>query len=490
MSSDSRNSSYHDEYIPRSSVNHSKDFSALNDDAPGIDAVQMISDALRMFISNWWLLLLSAILVCSLLCFKTYKSFRPIYQSKVTFTVNVIGVSGTSGAYYSQNTAEQLSKTFPAILTSGIIETYVCEDLGIKSLNASISAYVEGSTALFTIETTATDPDTAFSVLKSVIKVYPDVAIFVVGNTELNLISEPQLATAPINSIDYVASIEKGLIITLLFSILVAFVLSITDKTVRSSDDIKRIINLRCVGNIPFARSIKHGKRREFISIEKETTPKNFVDAVNLIGSRVEKSMHSNAEKVLLVVSSVSGEGKTTVTVNLALALAMRGNKVIIVDCDIRKPTTLGDFKNMAEKGLVDYLLYQAEIDEIISKVNDNLDVINGIRNSEDAVELFQTPRMSDLINKLKKCYDFVVLDSPPTVIMADTSVLAPLADSAVYVACQNYTRKSSIIDGMTAISNSEIRCIGYVMNNSSNIYNSRYEYGNSYYGNYKHTYQ
>ncbi len=489
MSSDSRNSSYRSEHVPHSSANHSKDFSALNDDAPGIDAGQMISDALRMFISNWWLFILSAIVACSLLCFKTYKSFRPIYQSKATFTVNVVGVSGTSGAYYSQSTAEQLSKTFPAILTSGIIETYVCEDLGIKSLNASINAYVEGSTALFTIETTATDPDTAFGVLKSVIKVYPDVALFVVGNTELNLISEPQLATSPINSINYVASVEKGLAIALLLSILVAFVLSVTDKTVRSSDDIKRIISLRCIGNIPFARSIKHGKRREFTSIEKETTSRNFVDAVNLIGTRIEKSMQSNNEKVLLIASSVPGEGKTTVTVNLALALAMRGNKVIIVDCDIRKPTTIGDFKFTTNKGLVDFLLGQARIDEIISKANDNLDVINGVRNSEDAAELFQTPAMANLIDKLKNYYDFVILDSPPTVIMADTSVIAPLADSIVYVACQNYTRKSSIIDGMTIISNSDTRCIGYVMNNSSNVYNNRYEYGNSYYSNYKHTY-
>ena len=149
--------------------------------------------------------------------------------------------------------------------------------------------------------------------LRSVIKVYPDVALFVVGNTSLNLISEPQLPTEPINTIAYASCIKMGLLTALAVCLILALFLALTRKTIRNTNDLRSVFSLRCIGSIPFERAVKHGRRREFTSIENENTSKNFSDAVRLIRTRIEKSMKENNEQVVLVASSVPGEGKTTV---------------------------------------------------------------------------------------------------------------------------------------------------------------------------------
>ncbi len=463
------------------------------------DVTQFFRDTFRTFIGNWWLIIALALGFSALLCFNTKRSFHPIYKAKATFTVDVIGISGMSSTYYSQETADQLSKTFPSILTSGILNSLICEDLGVKALPASINAYVEGSTALFTMETTAADPDSAYKVLKSAIKVYPDVARFVVGNTELNLINEPQLPNVPINSIQYVSSIEKGCIAAIALCLLLAMLLAATRKTIRSTNDLKTIFSLRCIGSIPYERSAKHGRRREFTSIENEKASKNFVDSIRLIRTRIEKSTGERGEKVILIASSVPREGKTTVSVNIALSLAEKGKRVILVDCDIRKPSSIGNYTGLCDKGLVDYLLGEAQLPEVIGKKGESLDIINGIRNSNNAAELLKTARMNTLVLELRKRYDYVILDSPPCAIMADAQALSEVADSAIYVVCHESTRKSQKIDPMSNLSNTNVRFIGYVMNNASSAgmgtgygkygYNKygKYGYGKYAYSRYAH---
>lgn len=166
-----------------------------------------------------------------------------------TFTVNVVGMSGASASYYSKSTAEQFARTFPYILTSGVLRNLICEDLKLKTLPASINAYVEGTTTLFTLETTAADPELAYKVLVSAIDKYPQVANYVVGNTELTLISPPAVPSAPYNSLSYASCIKKGAALGILLGIAVAVIAAATRKTVRSTAELKSILNLRCIGH-------------------------------------------------------------------------------------------------------------------------------------------------------------------------------------------------------------------------------------------------
>ena len=456
----------HENSLPHRSIGSENAISSESTGG-GVDTIQLIRDTLRILIGMWWLPLILAALLSGLFCLKAKKDYRPYYKASATFTVYVVGLTGSTSTYYSQGTAEQLSKTFPTILTSGILNNLICEDLDVKILPASINAYVEGSTALFTIETVSYDPDLAYKVLVSAIKNYPKVANYVVGNTTMTLINEPLLPSEPLNTIDYKGSVIKGSAIGFCIALLTAFLLTITRKTVRGSDDLKSIINLRCIGNVPYEVRPKRLKGT-FASIENENVSKNFVDAIRLIRSRIEKSAKEHDEKVILFSSSIPGEGKTTTAVNTAIALAEKGNKVVLVDCDIRKPTAIGDVKNLSKKGLVDYLAGGCRLSEIISACGSNLFVINGNKTANNAAELMKTEAMSRLIGELRNQFDFIILDSPPCAIMADAQAIAQCSDAIVYVICQDYTRKSHVIDGISNLASCDKRFIGYVLNNAS----------------------
>lgn len=178
---------------------HGRESSADAADS-SFDLSVFAKDSLRMLLRLFWLPLLLAVVFSALFCYNAKRSYRPMYKASATFTVNVVGMSGASASYYSKSTAEQFARTFPYILTSGVLRNLICEDLKLKTLPASINAYVEGTTTLFTLETTAADPELAYKVLVSAIDKYPQVANYVVGNTELTLISLPQFPLHPITA--------------------------------------------------------------------------------------------------------------------------------------------------------------------------------------------------------------------------------------------------------------------------------------------------
>ena len=168
-----------------------------------------------------------------------------------------------------------------------------------------------------------------------------------------------------------------------------------------------------------------------------------------------------------MFASSVPGEGKTTVALNTAVALAQEGKCTVLIDCDVRKPATIGDFRGLKPAGLVEYLNGTAELADIISQPVDNLFVINGNTTADNAAELFRTDKMAELINALREVAELIILDSPPCAILADAQVLAGYSDCAVYVVCREYTRKSSLVNGIGNLSHTGIRFIGYVLNNA-----------------------
>lgn len=168
-----------------------------------------------------------------------------------------------------------------------------------------------------------------------------------------------------------------------------------------------------------------------------------------------------------MFASSVPGEGKTTVALNTAVALAQEGKCTVLIDCDVRKPATIGDFRGLKPAGLVEYLNGTAELADIISQPVDNLFVINGNTTADNAAELFRTDKMAELINALCEVAELIILDSPPCAILADAQVLAGYSDCAVYVVCREYTRKSSLVNGIGNLSHTGIRFIGYVLNNA-----------------------
>ena len=171
------------------------DFTEKNNDAR-IDLGILISDfrrgAKRLLIPGILLL----ILLSAFFCWRTYRSYTPQYQASASFTVYVTNPLQAEVRTYNTATAEQMQKTFPYILTSGALSSKVMKELGISSM-PKVTASVLSNTNIFTLTVTSGEAQLAYDVLNAVIAYYPSIAEFVVGPTDMYLLDESGLPTAP-----------------------------------------------------------------------------------------------------------------------------------------------------------------------------------------------------------------------------------------------------------------------------------------------------
>jgi len=443
-----------------------------------INATEFIMELYRAVKRLYLLPIVLSVIFAVGFCYYARVTFNPIYRSNATFTVSVNNVSNRSSQAYSSATAQQLSLTFPYIFQSGVLSNLIMKDIGLTDLPASISLTAVGDTNLFTLSVISRTPQMSYTILESAINNYPKVAEYVVGNTDIELLSAPSMPSTPVNSISYKDQIVSGVLWGCGAALVFIVVMTLTKTTVRNPNDLKTMLNLRCVGNVPYvSRRKRSGEERKMLSLANEDVSKNFADSMRLIRSRTEKTLDENKYRVLLVASSMPGEGKTTVSTNLAMSLAMSGRSVALIDCDIRKPSSMGELTTQKESGIVEYLNGLVPLDDIINTPVENLIVINGKTPSDEAAELLGTDKMRGLVDELLQRVEFVILDSPPAAVIADAVVLAGIADCILYVIRQEFTRKSRILDGLNNLARGNAVFLGYVLNSASSS-GSGYGYG------------
>ena len=330
----------------------------------GIDLHTLLLDGLRMLRRTAALFAALALLVTGALCLRVSRSYRPMYRASATFTVYVANALQSEIRSYNTATAEQMAKTFPYILTSGALSDRVMQSLDIPAMPA-VSASVLNNTNIFTLSVTSGDPQRAYDVLEAVIECYPDVAEFVVGPTVMNLLDESGVPQEPFNQRDYRAAIKRGVVTSALVWVAAALVLASLRSTVHSEEELREVLSLRTLGVLPAVRG--RGKSRGACPrFDGGAEYSGFSESVRLLRMRTEKEMREREMKVLLVSSATPGEGKTTVAINLAMALASQGKRVLLADCDLRNPSVAAGFGMENGKGLTECLKGNVPYQEIL----------------------------------------------------------------------------------------------------------------------------
>ena len=450
----------------------------------GIDLRILLSDGLRMMRRTVALFAVLAVLCTAALCLRVHRSYRPLYRASATFTVYVANPLQSEIRSYNTATAEQMAKTFPYILTSGALNDRVMRELDINAMPA-VSASVLNSTNIFTLSVTSGDAQLAYDVLNAVIRYYPEVAEFVVGPTVMNLLDESGVPQEPYNRSEYRPAIKRGLLISAALWVAAAFALASLRSSVHNEDELREVLSLRTLGVLPAVRG--RGKRRGACPrFESGAEYSGFSESVRLLRMRTEKEMREQGMKVLLVSSATPGEGKTTVAINLASALAAKGRHVLLVDCDLRNPSIAEGFGLENGTGLVEYLKGEAPYQQILRQwENGDLYLVLAGQPSNDASELLAKPECRSFMDACRKVFDYVILDTPPAALLADASELAVLADGALLTVRQNYASRAQIMEGAQILSDSRLPIIGCVLNHaaSRSPYGGYYGYGYGGYG-------
>ena len=441
-------------------------------EAEKIDLIRIINDMWKGAKRYWFLMILLAVAMGALWGYRTYRSYSPVYSANATFTISSESSSLNSGNnYVNTKTASQIVKTFPYILNSGILQKKIAEDLGMEAIPGVIHTETLGTTNMITIVVTSADPQHAYDILQSVIKHYPEVAEPVIGEVEMNLLDITDVPENASNPLSYRRSVIKGVILAIALCGASLLLYAFTRNTIHEEEDFKKMLNIDCICAIPQIVFKKRGKEfRKDISIHNKKISQTFLEAIRVLRARIEKDAKKNDLKVFLVTSAAPGEGKSTIAANIAMALAMRESKVVLVDCDLRNPSVRERLnmpaESKAQAGLYEYLEKKAEMKDVLQwNETYQMHVVPGGQPVNNASELLDSPRMRKLLDELKEVAEYVILDTAPVGILTDTAVLAEAADAALFVVKQDYAKSSAIMDAIGQLAESKVYISGCILN-------------------------
>ncbi|MCG7421126.1 CpsD/CapB family tyrosine-protein kinase [Macrococcus epidermidis] len=185
--------------------------------------------------------------------------------------------------------------------------------------------------------------------------------------------------------------------------------------------------------------------------------------------------------KKMLVTSSEQGEGKSTISANLAASFSQAGYKTLLIDADLRKPTQHKIFEQINVKGLSNLIAGQVSVEETIKPdVQPGLDLLTSGPVPPNPAELLGSLAMEDLLIKLSEMYDLVLLDTPPVLAVADSQILGNLVDGSLLVVNSRLTHRDKVIDAKNQLDKSSSKTLGIVLNDLDKKADGEYYY---YYG-------
>ena len=465
------------------------------DELKKIDLIGYLYEFMKALRKFFLPVLLIVVLCTATACLWNWKSYQPVY---VAYTSFVITSSGES--YNSNATAERLAKIFPYILTSGVLKDVVTEDIGYH-FDSSIESSVLDGTNLFTITVRDSSPQTAYDVMNSVIKNYPVVIEYIIGEISLTIVDESGVPAMPANNENMERAAAIGTIAGLVISVLLLTIYLAGRKTIRSSEDMDRIASIKFLGNVPETHIKKRSsKKDQTMTIINAKVPDGFKRGIWRLRSRTEEELREKNCPIVLVTSAVPGEGKTTVAINLALAFAQKKQRVILIDGDFRNPSVLHRLDCSKKKnGILQVINDQEKLEDVLMEYQETgLKILPGISQASNPASVIRSKGMEKMIQKLKEQADIIVIDTPPSSVLADAAQFGGVADGAIMVIRQDFASVQQIQKGMETLADADIPIIGYLLNymeegprgyGYSNYGYGRYRLGKYGYGRYEEEY-
>ena len=210
-----------------------------------------------------------------------------------------------------------------------------------------------------------------------------------------------------------------------------------------------------------------------------------YNEAYKALRTNVEFLTASNNVKKIVVTSALSGEGKTCLSINLAISLAQTGKKVIVLDCDLRKPKVHRylRIKRSSQFGVSTVLSNTTDIDSSIGYLEElNLYVMLSGPTPPNPAELLNSERTGEMLKNLEERFDYIICDSAPSAIVTDAVALSQYCDGAIFVIRQNYATIDQINEAIARLKGVNAKILGTVLNDYNASDDSTSYYGQYYY--------
>jgi capsular exopolysaccharide synthesis family protein len=270
-----------------------------------------------------------------------------------------------------------------------------------------------------------------------------------------------------------------GLGLGLAFAFFVAFI----DDRVKSSYDIEGVVGVPLIGIIPQIKKLEQPERAQIV---RSNADRIAGEAFLTLHASLQLKDESKKAKCILITSTVPGEGKSFITTNLALTFASHGEKVLIIDCDLRKPNIHRSFELENTSGVIDVVAGNAAIDDVVLRgVQPNLDIILTGGRAKNPTQVLNSKAFEAMLSELKKRYDRILVDTPPLAAVSDALIVLPLVDGSIFTVFFNKVRRKAVQFAAKKLLEANVPNFGAVLN-GLNLAVSGYYYAQYYDKSYK----
>jgi capsular exopolysaccharide synthesis family protein len=426
--------------------------------------LRSFAQAIRKF---WWLIVLITLLGAGGAIVITLNT-APKYASSVTFFVSTPS-SADGNALQADQFAQFRVNSYVELLRSGQLADLVAREPGVGLTSAEVTRHISASARTNTVLLSATATDTskarALAITTAIAKTFPAMVNRLdqrssKTTTVLNVVSGPTLSNTPISP-RRTLNIGLGILIGLALGLAAAFLRELTDTTMRSVEAVEAAAGFPVIGTINFEKGAKkaplivegstRGGRGE--AIRKLRTNLQFVDVDDPV-------------RVIVVTSSVAGEGKSTTAANLAIMLAETGQRILLIEADLRRPR-LAEYLGLERAvGLTNVAAGQVSIDDVLQPWGaGGLTVLASGSIPPNPSELLGSHSMRDIISSLRERFEMIIIDTPPLLPVTDGAVVAAFADGVVVVVRYGKTSRSQLAQSIKALESVDARVLGAVLN-------------------------
>lgn len=474
-------------------------------DALSIDLYSVILD-----VSKEWLSILFLTVAAVLISYVVLTNFHPLnYAAAATMVINnddeseSVKISSATEIYENVYYGAESASRIKGIIESKALKETVAKELGLKRFSGTISAQTLGNSNLLRITVRSVSPYISYREAESVLKNYDRFSKDLVGGTQLTVLEHPKVPERleqPLQNLKL--SVYIG-ILTFAAVCGVLALLSTMRDTVHNSSEVEKKLDAKLLATIMHETKHRKGNKRirgdkSSILISDPVISFQYAEDMRKLATRVANEMSEHHQKVLMISSVAENEGKSTISANLALAMAQINKRVILVDMDFRKPSLFrvlnlldGNYQEFGEylkesrtnnqkdiESAVNALLYEVPGSELVTILNRNA-IPQAVEKYSDSIK--------KVVDTLRHNADYVIIDTAPISLVSDSEELAGMADSSLLVVRQHWTEARDINDTVDSLGGKE-RVLGCVLNNvrrtglgGSTGYGYGYGYGGHY---------
>lgn len=394
------------------------------------------------YLRKWFWMVVVGAVVGALLGWGASALMTNQYTATSQLYVGTADASSSSDAYQGAMLSQKQVGTYAEMATGRALGQRIADDLGLdKSADdvaSMISAGAHKDTVILDIKVTDTDADQASAVANSAstqlthmvnelnASTSPDGHSNAPRLAQLNEATTPESPSSP----NTTQNIIIGLVVGIVVGVLAAIVRGITDRRIRKSSEISDIVSVPSVGTISMSDDLASRKILDFAS-----APVLAAEQFRELRTNLRFLDVDNTPTVIAVTSGMPSEGKSTVAANLATALADDGQRVVLVDADMRRPR-IADYVDgnvRSAVGLSTALSGDANIEDVVQESGtDNLSVVTSGPQPPNPAELLGSNRFSDVLQRLDDRFDYVIVDASPVLPVTDGALVAAAADGVI----------------------------------------------------------